>query len=85
MLFDHLPKNRALTKDAKAKAAKLLEIKGNKKMIQQQLSFETGKVVLLKDLANLSSSLKKGKTRNDLDTAVQMLMKNYGKLTIISH
>ena len=79
-MFDHLPKNRALTNDAKAKAAKLLEIKGNKKMIQQQLSSETGKVVLLKDLTNLSASLKKGKTRNDLDATVKMLMEKYGKL-----
>ena len=70
-LFQHLPRNRALSKEAKTKAIHLLEVKANKKMIQQKLSFETGKVVLLKDL---SMSLKKGKSRNDLDASVKIYL-----------
>ena len=68
-----------LSKEAKAKATRLLEVKANKKMIQQQLTAETGQVILLKDLTNLSSSLRKGKSRNDLDAAVNFLMDNYSK------
>jgi len=33
----HLPTQRKLHPDAKEKAAKLLEMKANKKMVQQQL------------------------------------------------
>ena len=51
-------------------------------MIQQQLTAETGQVVLLKDLTNLSSALRKGKSRNNLDVAVNILMDDYGKLDL---
>ena len=45
----------------------------------QQLIQETGNIVLLKDLSNISQAGKKGKTRNDLDETVQVLMEKYGK------
>ena len=35
-LFKHLPQQRALNKEEKAKAARLLEMKANKKLVQQQ-------------------------------------------------
>lgn len=75
----HLPHQRALSSDAKAKAERLLELQANKKLVQHQLSQETGKVVLLKDLTNISSSLKRKVTRNDLDSTIEMLKTKYGK------
>ena len=78
-LFKHLPQQRVLSKEARAKSARLLEMRANKKMIQQELSQETGNIVLLKDLSNIATSHKKGKTRNDLDTAVALLMNKYGE------
>ena len=39
-------------------------------MIQMQLSQETGNVILLKDLTNIASAAKQGKSRNSVDTAV---------------
>ena len=47
------------------------------KMIQQQMT-ETGKIVLLKDLINVALSAKRGKSRNNLDNSVSMLMEKYG-------
>lgn len=49
-------------------------------MVQQQLCQETGNVVLLKDLSNIALTAKKGKSRNDLDATVQVLMEKYGML-----
>ena len=78
-----MPQQRALNKEEKAKAAKLLEKKANKKLVQQQLSQETGNTVLLKDLSNISTANKQRKSRNNLDTTVATLMDKYGMLSSI--
>ena len=57
---------------------KLLEMKANKKLIQKQLTEETGKIILLKDLTNISTSMKEGKSRNDLDSTIGLLQDKYG-------
>ena len=49
----------------------------NKKMLQQQLYQETGKIDL-KDLSNISFDSKKGQSRNDLDTTIKVLIEKYG-------
>ena len=72
----HLPHQRALSSDAKAKAERLLELQANKKLVQHQLSQETGKVVLLKELTNISSLLKQKVT----DCTIAMLKTKYGML-----
>ena len=51
-------------------------------MVQQQLCQETGNVILLKDLSNIALAAKKGKSRNDLDVTVQVLMEKYGMLNM---
>ena len=66
-------------KDNKAEAAALLEMKANKKLVQQQLTQETGKIVLLKDLSNIATASKE-KTRNgNMDLTVRTLMEKYGE------
>ena len=55
-------------------------MKANKKFIQQQLTEETGKIILLKDLTNISTSMKEGKSRNDLDKSIGTLKDKYGRL-----
>ena len=47
-------------------------------MIQNKLAEMTGNVVLLKDLSNISTGMRAGKTRNDLNTAVKQLTDKYG-------
>ena len=78
-LFRHLPQQRQLSAATKEKAANLLQMDANKKLVQQQVSQESGKVVLLKDLANIAANSKKGKSKNDLDTSVSQLIDRYGK------
>ncbi len=79
-MFKHLPSQRKLSSDAKAKASNLLQMNANKKMVQMQLSNETGKVILLKDLANVVTSAKRGSSRNSVDTVVDTLSTKYGKI-----
>ena len=78
-LFRHLPQQRQLSAATKAKVASLLQMDANKKLAQQQISQESGKIVLLKDLANIATNSKKGKSKNDLDTSVSQLIDKYGK------
>ena len=54
--------------------------KQTKKMVQDKLSNETGQVVLLKDLSNLSTLMKSGSTRNNLEVTVKELTEQYGRL-----
>ena len=48
------------------------------KMIQSQLSQETGKVILLKDLTNIAAEAKQGSSRNSVDAVIHNLMEKYG-------
>ena len=52
----------------------------NNKLVQQRLCQETGKVILLKDLANITNRSKVQQSRNDLSKTVDMLIKKYGRL-----
>ena len=53
-------------------------MKVNKKMLQQQLSVESGRVVTLRDLTNLTVKMKQSMSRNDLMHVVELLEKDYG-------
>ena len=54
--FELLPSQRKLDKETKKKAKEMLDVKANKKMVQQYLTEKTGKVVLLKDVHNMQAS-----------------------------
>ena len=64
--------------ELKDKATVLLHMKANKKLIQEEISKETGKVVLLKDICNIATASKQGRSRNNLDITVQTLKNKYG-------
>ena len=78
-LFKQLPHQRKLSADEEVEAAKLLSMKANKKMVQDKMAGMTGKVILLKDLSNMSGKMKAGRTRNDLEAAVKLLTEKHGK------
>ena len=59
----------------------LLELKVNKKLLQEHLSSSTGKVVTLKDISNLKSELP---TKNNLDTLVTRLRSMEGEHIVIN-
>lgn len=79
-MYRHLPTQRQLSAATTAKAAKLLEMKANKKLIQQELVKETGNIILLKDLSNIASRVKQGKSHNDIDATVKTLRDTHGEI-----
>lgn len=50
-----MPKQRRLNPDTQTEVAQILQLKPNKKLLQNHLVCLTGKPVILKDLHNLSS------------------------------
>ena len=60
------------------KAHELLEMKANKKLVQQSLVAESGGVILLKDLLNISASSNMSASKNNLDNTVEKLRSKYG-------
>ncbi len=51
-------------------AQKLISLQANKKILQDKLANDTGKVILL-DLTNIAKKMKSSKTRNDLQECVR--------------
>jgi len=52
VLHQHLPQQRALPEELKAKVSSSMRIRASKKLLQEQISSESRKVVLLKLLHN---------------------------------
>jgi len=75
-LYLHLPMQRRLDKAHKMQAETLLSVCGNTKLVQQHMQNVSGKVVLLKDIANISHQLKKQAMPNNLKSVLQQLEAN---------
>ncbi|KAG8176002.1 hypothetical protein JTE90_006999 [Oedothorax gibbosus] len=73
-LFRHLPQQRKLPPEVREQAKVLLDLDVNKKLLQQKLQRDTGKIVTLKDLSNLAAQDKRS---NDLGEAVTLLQDKY--------
>ena len=54
-------------------AAKIIEIKVNKQLLQQYLKSNTGKVVILKVMTNIQTEIHQRSNSNNLETLVQCL------------
>ena len=52
-------------------------------MVQKELSQETGKVVLLKDLSNIAATGQSNVSANDLDPVVSKLASKYGIFDVL--
>ena len=78
-MFKHLPQQRALPADMKNMAENLIKLKVNKKLLQQKLSVESGKIVTMKDISNLVTRINAAKKRNDLQNTINNLQNQYGK------
>ena len=79
VFFKHLPQQRALPADMKNMAKNLIKLKVNKKLLQQKLSVESGKIVTMKDISNLVTRINAAKKRNDLQNTINNLQNQYGK------
>ena len=52
-VYEHLLRQRALSKDLALEVKESVKLKANKKLLQQKIQTATGKKVTLKDLSNL--------------------------------
>ena len=83
-MFRQLPQQRKLSEE-KCEAEKYLALKANKKMVQDKLAAMSGKVILLKDLTNLSAQMKSKKSKNDLEAVARSLANKHGNLFVYIH
>ena len=77
-----MPWQRKLNSAEKDEAKVMLQMKVNKKLLQQHLSSSTGKVVTLRDLTNVQAELNNGNSGNDLDALVMRLRQLEGSYSI---
>lgn len=77
MLFDHLPQQRRLDNAQQQEVTMMLELKANKKLVQQHISSKSGHVVLLKDIHNLTNRTQTDRSK-DYEAAIQELQKAPG-------
>ena len=70
-IFEYLPQNDS----------ELLNLKVNKKLLQQHITGSAGKVVMLKDISNIQVGLNEESDRNDVDALLRKLKSVEGKLT----
>lgn len=54
MLYKQLPNQRRLPENLKEEVASLLQLKANKKLVQDKFMKETNKVITLRDLTNIA-------------------------------
>jgi hypothetical protein len=66
-------------------AKSMIAMKANKKMVQNHLMKDTGKVVLLKDLHNIAAKAKQQPGRNSLTELISQMKKSPGNCTMEPH
>lgn len=73
-----MPKQRRLCGEDKENAMKMLDMKSNKKLLQNHIKNVVGKNILLKDLQNLSSKNKPEK-KNNFEELLKEMKKHESK------
>ena len=84
VLFKHLLQQGALPANMKNIAENLIRLKVNKKLLEQKLSVESGKIFTLKDISNLVTRINPTEKRNDLQTIINNLENQFGKFQEIN-
>ena len=79
--YKHLPKQRRLSGHTLQETQNMLSVKANKKMIQQHIYKQAGKIVTLKDLQNISNK-DKSVMIVDANSLVQEMKRVDGKIII---
>ena len=79
--FIHLPQQRRLDEDTLEQTKNMLSVKANKKMVQEHIYRQSGKIVILKDLHNIAQKSKK--TVVDAQALLEEMRKVDGTSTAI--
>jgi len=78
-MYDHYPKQRRLDNDAKIMATKMVNMKVNKKILQNDLMKTQNKIVTLRDIHNLVIS------NSPASDALKILVKHYQNSNVTLH
>ena len=78
-IYDHLPRQRQLDENERKEAEEYLKMKVDKKLLQQHLSGKSGKVVTLKDISNVQTSIRESSAKNDIEALTARLRSIKGK------
>jgi len=78
-MYDHYPKQRRLDNDAKIIATKMVKMKVNKKILQNDLMRTHNKIVTLRDIHNLNIS------NSPASDALKMLVERYKNSDVTLH
>ena len=79
-LYEHLPRQRALSEECKMEVLDAIKLKANTKLLQQNVVRTTGKRVTLKDIANLKQKCRNEFNKNDLDDVIGLLKRQEGAI-----
>lgn len=79
----HMPKQRRLDPETQQEVAEMMQLKPNKKLLQNHLVCLTGKPVILKDLHNLSAKTTKGHDFCELITEMKKVKGKYVTLHVL--
>lgn len=55
LMFKHAPKQRRLIAEEESNAKKFMQLKANKKLLQQDIIENAGKIVTLRNLSNVAA------------------------------
>jgi len=80
-VFMHHPDQRRLDPAQMKHAETLMSVQANSKLVQHHLQSTSGKVVLLKDVANIANKLKKHTMPNNLTEVLKQLQR-YGDCVV---
>ena len=75
-IYDHIPRQRQLDEHERIEAENYLRLKVDKKLLQQHLSDQTGKVVTLKDV---QTGVRESSDKNNLEALTARLRSIAGK------
>ena len=78
-IYDHLPRQRRLDEHERIEVENYLRLKVDKKLLQQHLSDQTGKVVTLKDISNVQTGVRESSDKNNLEALTARLRSIAGK------
>ena len=73
-----MPSQRRLPEELKEKAVTMIKKKANKKLVREEIARETGKVVTMKDVHNLTRKVNMNGSRNNLQEVLTILRNDFG-------
>ncbi|KAE9528591.1 hypothetical protein AGLY_012166 [Aphis glycines] len=73
VIYSHLPNQRKINPAKKVITLELMDLKANKKMIQNKIMNDSGRIITLKDLSNIRTTARKHDSINNIVEVINKL------------